>query len=82
MTEPDGPASEPPAVTLPTDAIICLAECWACLCRQHYDEPVLHIWWDEDDVEHARNTGQEPPTGWCGCGTCGAPAVAQAENGR
>ena len=47
-----------------------------------YPQPMLHVWWDDDDVDHAAATGQPKPSGWCGCAFCGAPAVGKtaAEN--
>lgn len=48
-----------------------------------YDDPVLHPWADADDVDAAREAGQEAPTGWCGCAFCGEPAVLrEAPGGR
>lgn len=52
-----------------------LARCWPCMTDGCYDTPRLHPWADEDDIAHAAATGQEPPTGWCGCAFCGLPAV-------
>lgn len=65
----------PPAPEVPTDmtgaaVIVCYSRCWACQFGDHYDPPTPHPWWDEDDVAHAAETGQEPPTGNCGC-SCG-----------
>jgi hypothetical protein len=45
--------------------------CWPCQTGQCYDQPTEHVWWDSDDVEHARNTGQPDPAGLCGCAFCG-----------
>lgn len=56
------------------------ARCWPCMVADNcYETPTLHVWWDQDDIDHAAATGQPPPTGWCGCAFCGAPAVARAE---
>lgn len=54
--------------------------CWSCMLNDCYDSPRLHVWWDDEDVEHAKNTGQEPPEGWCGCAFCGASAVARMQS--
>ena len=51
------------------------ARCWPCMVGECYEQPKLHVWWDDDDVEHAQATGQPPPSGWCGCAFCGEPAV-------
>jgi hypothetical protein len=56
--------------------------CWPCQTMGCYDEPTLHVWWDQDDVKHAAATGQSAPTGWCGCAFCGEPAVARAEGAK
>lgn len=53
--------------------------CWPCMTNNCYEAPILHIWWDQDDVDHAAATGQPPPSGWCGCAFCGEPAVARAK---
>lgn len=53
--------------------------CWPCMAGGCYERPTLHVWYDDDDITHAESTGQPPPTGWCGCAFCGAPAVARAE---
>lgn len=59
--------------------IICLTQCWPCMTDSCYETPRLHPWADQDDIDHAAATGQPAPTGWCGCGSCGAPAVRHAE---
>lgn len=48
--------------------------CWSCMTACCYPKPTVHVWYDDDDVQHARNTGQPPPTGLCGCAFCGWPA--------
>lgn len=52
--------------------------CWPCMTDGCSDTPTLHVWWDDEDVEHAAATEQPAPSGWCGCAFCGAPAVAPA----
>jgi len=54
--------------------------CWPCQLDGCYDTPTLHVWWDQDGVDHAVATGQAPPSGNCGCAFCGAP-VAVALDG-
>lgn len=49
------------------NAIVCYARCQPCMFGQCYDPPQHHGWADDDDREHARNTGQPEPTGRCGC---------------
>lgn len=49
------------------------AKCWSCQMgadSQHFDPPRWHSWADEDDVDHARETGQPDPRDkrcacWC-----------------
>lgn len=55
--------------------------CWACMTDGCYREPTRHPWWDQDDVDHARATGQPDPTGECGCYFCGYPALKRGEGG-
>lgn len=47
--------------------IICYAKCEPCQFGDHFDPPEPHPWAGIDDIEHAANTGQEEPTGNCGC---------------
>ena len=55
---------------------VCYSRCWSCQFDQHYDPPQLHPWWDDEDVEHARATGQPEPTGNCACRCAQAEGVA------
>jgi len=48
-------------------ATVHYARCWPCQSNGHFDPPQAHRWADEEDIEHARNTGQPEPTGRCGC---------------
>lgn len=41
--------------------------CFPCQTDGHFDPPQAHRWADEEDIEHARKTGQPEPTGRCGC---------------
>jgi hypothetical protein len=47
--------------------IVCYARCWACMFDQHHDPPQPHPWAGDEDIEHARATGQPEPTGNCAC---------------
>lgn len=47
--------------------MVCYTQCWACQLGEHLDPPAPHPWWDDEDVEHARATGQKLPDGNCGC---------------
>lgn len=51
------------------DAIVCLTKCWDCSLDQwHQVPPKWHTWADNEDIEHAKNTGQpDPSTSRCGC---------------
>lgn len=55
-----------------TGIIVCYARCWACMMGEHYDPPREHGWADDEDIDHARETGQDPPTGSCAC-ECAKP---------
>ena len=59
------------------DVIVCYSRCWSCMCGQCYDPPQVHPWWDEDDVQHAKATGQPAPEGVCAC-PCARPQPAEA----
>lgn len=39
-------------------AIVCYARCWSCTAGQCFDPSKAHTWMDDDDREHALNTGQ------------------------
>lgn len=54
--------------------------CWPCMTDCCFDEPTEHVWWDEDDVEHAQENGLPPPTGPCGCAWCGEPALQEVDD--
>lgn len=56
--------------------------CWPCMTNGCFDEPTLHVWWDFEDVDAAAAAGKPAPSGWCGCGFCGEPAVNRAEAQR
>lgn len=49
------------------NVIICYSRCWACMAGQCYDPPKAHPWWDQEDAEHAKATGQAAPEGDCAC---------------
>lgn len=42
-------------------AIICFAQCYACICDCHYDPPQAHTWMDKEDAEHAGHPWPLPP---------------------
>lgn len=68
MTTPDSPTlDEVNAAITSGNAIVCYAKCWPCTANGHYDPPQHHVWADDEDIEHARKTGQPEPTGRCGC---------------
>jgi len=49
-------------------AIVCYTQCWPCQFGEHYKPKKWHTWADEDDVEHAKATGQpDPRFSRCGC---------------
>ena len=54
--------------------ITCYARCWACTFGDCYDPPQAHPWADDEDREHAQETGQPEPTGNCAC-RCAHPAT-------
>ena len=56
--------------------IVCYSTCWACKFDQHHEPPAPHPWWDSEDVEHAKATGQTEPTGNCAC-HCGRPTTEE-----
>lgn len=58
-----------------------MARCWPCMTDSCYESPTLHVWAGADDIDHASATGQDAPTGWCGCAFCGEPAVKREGNG-
>ena len=70
-------------MTIPPPAGVCAHQgrlrCWPCMTDECFETPRRHPWWDVDDVDHAKVTGQPAPSGWCGCAFCGAPAVARGE---
>jgi hypothetical protein len=45
--------------------IICPTTCWGC--KFGYCNPEPHPWWDQDDVDFAKESGRSLPTGYCGC---------------
>lgn len=50
------------------NVIVCYSKCWACMFGEHYEPAQWHSWADVDDIEHARDTGQDDPsTQRCGC---------------
>lgn len=53
--------------------MIHFTRCQSCIAGGHYDERTGHPWWDDDDVSHARATGQPDPDGLCACSDCGHP---------
>lgn len=55
-----------------TPAIVCWSRCWTCMFDQHYDPPTPHSWADDEDIAHAKATGQPEPTGNCAC-RCAQP---------
>jgi hypothetical protein len=44
-------------------------KCEPCQWDSHYDQPTEHTWMGDDDLDHARNTGQTipDPLPHCGC---------------
>lgn len=48
-------------------AIVCYVTCWDCMSGNCHQPPAPHPWWDDEDVEHAKATGQPAPTGNCVC---------------
>lgn len=62
------------------DAIVCYAKCWPCQFGDHFDTQTWHTWADEDDVQHARDTGQtDPSESRCGCHCADAPPSPSLE---
>lgn len=54
--------------------VICYATCWACKFDQCYDPPTWHTWADDEDIEHARKTGQPDPSDTrCACRCADGP---------
>lgn len=52
--------------------IICYSKCWSCKFGDHFEPPEWHSWADEDDIEHAKETGQaDPSTSKCACACAG-----------
>ncbi|WP_280357118.1 hypothetical protein [Nocardia otitidiscaviarum] len=50
------------------EAIVCYAKCWPCQFGEHQNPPRWHTWADDDDIAHAKATGQpDPTTSRCGC---------------
>lgn len=50
------------------NAIVCMTKCWWCMFDSHFDPPKWHTWADDEDIEHARDTGQpDPRASRCGC---------------
>ncbi len=43
--------------------------------------PAPHTWADADDVEHAKATGREEPTGLCGCPCAHGEVVGNIDAG-
>lgn len=41
-----------------TVGCILWAKCWSCQFGSHFDPPKVHTWMDDEDREHALNTGQ------------------------
>lgn len=50
-----------------TPAIICYTKCESCMYGYHYEPPRPHRWAGDEDIDHAKATGQPEPTGNCGC---------------
>lgn len=60
--------------------VVCWSKCAAC--TYGYGEACPggeHGWADEEDREHARQTGQPEPTGLCGCPCAKGPVLEQRE---
>lgn len=56
--------------------IVCYTKCWACNFNQHPGG--VHDWADQDDIEHAAQTGQVSPVGQvCGCYCAAGPELAE-----
>jgi hypothetical protein len=46
--------------------VVCYTKCWSCQFGEH--TKAWHTWADEEDVAHAKATGQADPTQQrCGC---------------
>jgi hypothetical protein len=58
--------------------IVCYSRCWSCMFGYCYDPPQPHPWWNGEDVEHAKATGQLAPEGDC---TCSCARSADANGG-
>jgi hypothetical protein len=57
--------------------IICYTRCWSCQYGEHYAPPQWHTWADQEDVDHAKATGQSDPSeSRCGCPCADVPDSA------
>lgn len=55
-------------------AIVCYSQCYSCMAGCCYDPPRWHTWADQDDIEHAAQTGQpDPSDSRCGCRCADGP---------
>jgi hypothetical protein len=77
VNEIDGPEVTPAEILAALqkgDATVCMAQCYACMFDSHYNPPRWHTWADDEDTEHAKNTGQpDPRESRCGCECANAP---------
>lgn len=55
------------ALTGTRPAIVCYVTCWDCMSGKCHQPPAPHSWWDDEDIAHAKATGQAAPTGTCVC---------------
>lgn len=58
-------------------AIVCHTRCYPCMFGQH--EGGEHTWADQDDIKHAKSTGQpDPSKSVCGCPCVTDPSMVNA----
>jgi hypothetical protein len=68
VSEKSGPVVAGAYIAPGQPAIVCYAKCWPCNLDNHYEQPQWHAWADDEDMEHARETGQGDISGQrCGC---------------
>lgn len=60
---------------------VCYAKCWPCITGFHFNPPQPHTWADAEDIEHAKATGREEPTGPCGCPCAHGEHVPDVDDG-
>lgn len=62
--------------------VVCLTKCWSCMFGEHHEPPKWHTWADDEDIEHARQTGQpDPRSSRCGC-SCAVVPPSSVDEGN